>query len=124
MKTEHNCWQCKNENLGKCFGSHCYGRNVYLDDNICPSFVDDRNPKEVTFDTIGQIENYLEEYFYMKDFKNIFTRPQLMKMLKLLYPYQESSNMSGLAFSSMCKGRMVKHIEFYIKLHNLKCKTN
>lgn len=122
MKTEHNCRQCKNEWLGRCFSAYKYGEDVSVTEEICPCFVDGRNPKEVTFDTVGQLENYLREFFYVLDFCNSFTRPQLSYMLKMLYPHTVNENSTNKAFSNMCKKRMVKHIEFYIKLHDLKCK--
>lgn len=118
---EHNCRQCKNERFGRCYAFLFYGKDVSMTDEICPMFIDDRSPEKVTFKTLtlGQIENYLKEYFYIRDFYNDFTRPQLREILEKLYPFQANKNKR--AFSNMCKKRMVKHIKFYIELHNLKC---
>lgn len=123
MNLEHNCRQCKNEWLGRCFRDYNYGKDVSVTDEICPCFIDGRNPGEVTFDTVGQLENYLREFFYVMDFQTEFTRPQLRCMLMLLFPHTVKENNANRAFSNMCKKRMVKHIEFYIKLHNLNCKV-
>lgn len=89
-------------------------------------FIDGRSPEKISFKTmtVRQVENYLKEYFYIRDFGNDFTRPQLREILEKLYPHTVEDNIAGRAFVSMCKGRMVKHIEFYIKLHNLRCKEN
>lgn len=123
MKIEHNCRQCKNEWLGRCFSYCNYGRVVSVNDEICPCFIDGRNPKEVTFVTVWQLENYLREFFYVRDFCQDFTRLQLKNILRLLYPHIVKENGDNRVFSNMCKKRMIKHIEFYIKLHNLKCKS-
>lgn len=121
MKSKnHNCRQCKSEWLGRCMNSVYYGRDVSMAEEICPMFIDGRAPENITFDTVGQLENYLRESFYTMDFCSTFTRPQLKSMLELLYQHTVKQNPSGRAFSHMCKTRMVKHIEFYIKLHNLK----
>ena len=76
-----------------------------------------KKSSKIRFDTLGQLENYLRENFYKKDFVEMFTRKQLAIMLKMLYPYADKQN--KLAFTNMFKKRMVKHIEFYIRLHNL-----
>lgn len=103
MKKEHNCRQCKNEGLGRCFGTYNYGEDVSVTDEICSCFIDGRNPKEVMFDTVWQLENYLREFFYVIDFYNSFTRSQLRRMLKMLYPHTVKENSANRAFSNMCK---------------------
>lgn len=121
INVTHNCRQCAKEWLGRCFGEMFYGKDVSVNDNICTEFIDGRSPDKVTFDTLGQLENYLRENFYSMDFCKQFTRPKLRIMLMLLYPHTVKDNSAGIAFSNMCKTRMVKHIEFYINLHGLKC---
>ena len=116
----HNCWQCKYSWLGRCMHGINYGLAID-EERICLEFTDGRHPSKVTFKTIGQLRNYLKEYFYKRDFVNEFTRKQLVNMLEMLYPYQVEQNKAGRAFKNMCKKRMVNHIEFYIKTHNLKC---
>ncbi len=120
----HNCWQCTASCTGRCFNGINYGLDISTEDKVCLEFTDGRKPSEVTFYTVGQLKNYLREYFYKRDFVNDFTRKQLVCMLEKLYPYQVKQNTAGRAFKNMCKRRMVLHIEFYIKTHNLKCKTN
>jgi len=117
----HNCRQCGNEYLGRCMSRYNYGHDVSIREDICVDFVDGREPTSVIFDTVGQLENYLRKNFYKIDFANEFTRKQLVEMLRMLYPYQVKENYAGRAFCNMCKTRMVKHIEFYIKLHHIKC---
>ena len=121
--TTHNCWQCKYSWIGRCMNGVNYGLAID-EERICLEFTDGRNPKEVTFKTVGQLKNYLRAYFYKRDFVNEFTRKQLVNMLEMLYPYQVKQNTAGRAFKNMCKKRMIAHIEFYIKTHNLKCETN
>lgn len=120
----HNCWQCKSSCTGRCFNGINYGLDISTQNTVCLEFTDARKPSEVTFRTVGQLKNYLREYFYKRDFVNDFTRKQLVNMLEMLYPYQVKQNTAGRAFKKMCKKRMVNHIEFYVKSHNLQCKTN
>lgn len=65
--------------------------------------------------TLGQLKDYLRENFYSTDFINLHTRPQLVEILKLLYPKTNFKR-------GMCKERQCKHIEFWLKLHNVNCK--
>ena len=67
------------------------------------------------FKTKCRLIDYLAENFYTTDFINLHTRPQLVEMLKMLYPEKNFKR-------GMCKQRQVKHIEFWLKLHNVKCK--
>lgn len=120
----HNCWQCRYSWLGRCMHGVNYGLDISAEEVICLEFTDGRNPSEVTFKTVGQLKNYLRAYFYKKDFVKEFTRKQLVQMLEMLYPLQVKQNTVDRAFKNMCKKRMVAHIEFYIKLHDLKCETN
>lgn len=113
----HNCWQCKNSWLGRCFHSINYGLDISTKETVCLEFIDGRLPSDVTFKTVGQLHNYLKAYFYKRDFVNEFTRRQLSNMLNILYKYRYFG-------MSMTKKRMVAHIEFYIKTHNIKCETN
>lgn len=116
----HNCWQCKHSWLGRCMNYVNYGLDISVKETICLEFTDGRHPSEVTFKTVGQLHNYLKAYFYKRDFVNEFTRRQLSNMLNILYKYHQQHIYFGM---SMTKSRMVKHIEFYIKLHNLNCET-
>lgn len=111
----HNCWQCKHSWLGRCHHSVNYGLDISTEERVCLEFTDGREPSRVTFKTVGQLKNYLRAYFYKRDFVEEFTRKQLSNMLNILYKHQYFG-------MSMTKSRMVKHIEFYIKLHNLRCK--
>lgn len=122
---EHNCRQCKHEFLGRCLHQCHYGKDVSVGSRVCPMFVDTRKPEEVIFSnmTLGQVENYLKEYFYTIDFVDSFTRRQLQTIMEKLFPNLAHYNKAGRAFTHMCKRRMVTHIEFYIKLHNLNCKV-
>lgn len=119
---EHNCRQCARERVGRCFSSYNYGLDVFCIDEICLDFVDGRSPDKVTFETLGELKNYIREYFYCRDFAEVHTRKQLVNMLNMLYPHYGRDNYTGRQFTSMCKKRMVSHIEFYIKIHGLKCK--
>ena len=119
----HNCWQCKYSWLGRCMHDINCGLDISTKETVCLNFTDGREPSKVTFKTVGQLKNYLRAYFYKRDFVNDFTRKQLVNMLEMLYPYQVEQNKAGRAFKSMCKKRMVSHIEFYIKTHNLNCET-
>lgn len=112
----HSCWQCKHSWLGRCMGDINYGLAID-EEHICLEFTDGRPPSKVTFKTVGQLRNYLRAYFYKRDFVEEFTRKQLANMLNILYKHQYFG-------TKMSKSRMVKHIELYIKLHNLKCDTN
>ena len=57
--TEYTCRQCKHEFLGRCVSPYQYSKDVSVQDEICLLFVDARSPDKVTFDTLGQLENYL-----------------------------------------------------------------
>lgn len=74
------------------------------------------------FKTVGQLKDYIRENFYTTDFKNDHTRKQFGCMLNILYPFQKKQFPYSQPFSTMCKGRAMKHIEFYIQLHKLRCK--
>lgn len=67
------------------------------------------------FQTVNKLVEYLEDNFYATDFINLHTRPQLIKILKTLYPHTNFKR-------SMCKARQIKHIEFWLILHNHRCK--
>lgn len=66
------------------------------------------------FKTFNQLIEYLQNNFYATDFINLHTRPQLVDILKILYPRNNFTR-------SMCKDRQIKHIEFWLRLHNVKC---
>ena len=110
----HDCIQCYHHKYCPIYP------DKYKPNQVCLNFVDGREPNEVTFSTLGQLENYLREFFYVIDFEDMYTRKQLAVMLRMLFPYLYERDEK--AFSSMCKGRMVKHIEFYIQLRGLYCK--
>lgn len=122
MKLKNNfiCEQCIHEYLGK-YCIYEFEEDISIINEICPCFIN-INPLEIKFDTLWQLESYLREYFYTTDFYNNLTRPKLKNMLEFLYPHIVKQNYANRAFSNMCKKRMIKHIEFYIKLHGLKCK--
>jgi hypothetical protein len=67
------------------------------------------------FDTFNKLISYLEDNLYTTDFINLHTRPELVEILKLLYPKTNFKR-------GMCKVRQVKHIEFWLNLHNRECK--
>lgn len=115
----HNCRQCYYEKLGRCFHSQHYGDDVSITEEICNEFIDARYPERIDFSTltVGMIKNYIYAYFTERDFVTNHTRKQLRCILEKLYPYAVKENSAGLAFTSMCKKRMVDHIEFYMKLH-------
>lgn len=71
--------------------------------------------KIVEFKTFNEMIEYLQDNFYSKDFINSHTRPDLIKILKKLFP---NTNFTR----SMCKKRQLEHIEFWLKLHNIRCK--
>lgn len=116
--TYNNCSNCHWNVFDRCTNSYHCGEKV-SSNMICSAYTYEGNLSEIRFDTLGQLENYLRENFYRKDFVTVFTRKQLSMMLKMLYPYADRQNLTGRAFTSMCKKRMVKHIEFYVKLHDL-----
>lgn len=122
MKSKYTCQQCRLEYLGRCFCPNNHGNDVSMKNEICPYFVNGLEPHSVTFETVMQLENYLKEFFYTMDFCSEFTRKQLKQILDLLFPHMMKENGADKSFSNMCKKRMVHHIEFYIKLHHLKCK--
>lgn len=77
------------------------------------------------WETHNKVVDYLKNNFYTTDFINNHTRKQIAEMLRILYPYNEKQLCTPkLAFSNMCKKRQCNHIEFWLKLHNIKCKTN
>lgn len=71
----------------------------------------------LNFATKGLLENYLGGWFDADMFYRKFTRKELRDMLRLLYSFQVERN--PRAFCSMCKRRMISHIEFYVKAHRL-----
>jgi hypothetical protein len=68
--------------MGRCFNSLNYGLDISTEERVCLEFIDGRNPSEVIFYTVGQLQNYLREYFYKRDFVNDFTRKQLVSILQ------------------------------------------
>lgn len=77
----------------------------------------------MNWETHNQVVDYLRDNFYTTDFINNHTRKQIAEMLRILNPYQgKQYTCPERAFTSMCKKRQCKHIEFWLKLHNIKCK--
>lgn len=72
--------------------------------------------------TLFQLHDYLRESFYTTNFQEQHTRQELEIVLNKLYPHMKLTYPLSQPFSDMCKGRAMKHIEFYIHLHNLICK--
>lgn len=73
----------------------------------------------------NQVVDYLRNNFYTTDFINNHTRKQLAEILQIISPYQGKQLYTPkLAFTNMCKKRACKHIDFYLKLHNIKCKED
>lgn len=73
------------------------------------------------FRTLGQLEDYIRKNFYTTNFKANHTRKQLGNMLNILYPFQKIQHPYSKPYSKMCKKRAMRHIEFYICLHNMRC---
>lgn len=63
------------------------------------------------FKTQRQLIEYLKNTLHEEDFLEKHTRPQLVSMLKMLYP---NTNFKR----GMCKDRQLKHLEFWLVLHN------
>ena len=63
------------------------------------------------FKTKRELIEYLKNNLYTTNFINTHTRPQLIEILKSLYLKTNFTR-------SMCKERQIKHIEFWLKLHN------
>ena len=77
----------------------------------------------MNWETHNQVVDYLRDNFYTTNFINNHTRKQIAEMLRILKPYQGKQYLCPeRAFTSMCKKRQCKHIEFWLKLHNIKCK--
>lgn len=68
------------------------------------------------FKTRYELIDYLKENICNADFINKHTRPQFAKMLRLLCVH-ETEQRPNKAFTSMCKKRQIKHIEFWLMLH-------
>ena len=64
------------------------------------------------FKTKNQLIEYLKTNLYREDFLDNHTRPQLLEMLKVLYP---NSNFK----CGMCKTRQWKHLDFWLKQHKM-----
>lgn len=65
------------------------------------------------------MERIIKETFYTTDFYKKQTRKTMKEILSVLEPHVIINN--PYAFRGMSKKRMMKHIECYILLHNLKC---
>jgi hypothetical protein len=65
--------------------------------------------------TQGNLVELLKETFYTTDFIKDHTRPELVVMLQTLYPKTDWKR-------GMCKRRQIKHIEHWLKLHNIDCR--
>ena len=63
------------------------------------------------FKTERQLIDYLKANLYKDNFLETHTRPQLVIMLKMLYP---NTNFKR----GMCKERQWKHLDFWLRLHN------
>lgn len=117
----HSHHQCIHYGKNKtCRHPYCQNVNLHEPNRVCPYFVQTYNPRHVTFQNRNQLEKFLSAWFFRKDFRRDFTRKQLKSMLDILYPHVSKGN--PRSFSHMCKDRMVKHIEFHIKLHRLNCR--
>lgn len=67
------------------------------------------------FKTHNQCVNYLIENFYKENFLENHTRKELAYILTIIESH--ALKQSQYAFRSMCKKRMCKHIDFYLKVH-------
>lgn len=73
--------------------------------------------------THNKVVDYLRDNFYTTDFINNHTRKQLAEMLRIINPSEgKDLYVPEMAFTNVCKKRACKHIEFYLNLHNIKCK--
>ena len=59
---------------------------------------------------------YLKKNFLKNDFCDKHTRKELSEILNILFKHFDNRNHYG-----MCKKRAIKHIEFYLLLHDIKC---
>ena len=76
----------------------------------------------MNWETHNQVVDYLKDNFYTTDFINNHTRKQIAEMLRILKPYEgKQLYVLEFAFSHMCKKRQCKHIDFWLRLHNIKC---
>lgn len=75
--------------------------------------------------TVNNVVDYLDEYLDDENnFINIHTRRDICKMLNILHPYKDvpfggyPSYRTGKIHPKSCKRRLVKHLRFYMELHN------
>ena len=69
----------------------------------------------IEFKTHNQCVDYLIENFYKEGFLENHTRKELVYILRIIESH--ALKQSQYAFGSMCKARMYKHIDFYLKVH-------
>ena len=67
------------------------------------------------FETHNKCVDYLIENFYKDGFIDNHTRKELAYILTIIESH--ALKQSSYAFRSMCKNRMCKHIDFYLKVH-------
>lgn len=67
------------------------------------------------FETHNQCVDYLIENFYNDGFIDNHTRKDLAYILTIIESH--ALKQSPYPFRSMCKKRMCKHIDFYLKVH-------
>lgn len=72
----------------------------------------------VDFKCQREYVDYLKQNFAKEDFMRTHSRQTLAKILRNLYPHTTSTRPEA-AFTSMCKERQCKHIEFWLKLHQI-----
>jgi len=66
----HVCERCKYERMNRCVHFAHYDQDLSIGNDACQEFVDAGPTEIVNFDnlTLGQIENYLKEYFLCEGF--------------------------------------------------------
>ena len=69
----------------------------------------------LNFKTHNKCIDYLIENFYKENFIDNHTRKELAYILRIIETH--ALKQSPYAFKSMCKSRMCKHIDFYLKVH-------
>ena len=65
----------------------------------------------------GQVIDYLVENINNPNFEENHVRPQLVEMLKWLYPKTDWKR-------GMCKTRQIKHLKYWLDLHDINYKED